>query len=149
MITVIIHCSDSEWGNAAEITRWHSLPQPRGRGWSTIGYHYVILNGQLSPDHYHHLYDGHLETGRPLDDDRDIQRDEWGAHAIGYNNTVGVCLIGKSGEFTSRQRLKLFFLFMDLEEQYKDIQVIQHSDVDPVNKPHCAGLSQDIIDYFN
>lgn len=144
MVTVIIHCSASEFGNAAMITKWHLE-----RGWNTIGYHYVILNGWLSAKKYHQAYDGHLETGRPLDDDRDMERDEWGAHAYGYNNTVGICLIGLSGKFTAAQRIKLFDTLLNLKYQFREIEVIQHSDVDPLNKPWCAGLSQSIIDYFN
>ena len=37
---IIIHCSDSEFGDAALIDKWH-----KERGWTGIGYHYVILNG--------------------------------------------------------------------------------------------------------
>ena len=40
---IILHCSDSEFGNAAIITKWHALPKPNGRGWSNIGYHYVNM----------------------------------------------------------------------------------------------------------
>ena len=144
MVNVIIHCSASKFGNAAEITRWHLE-----RGWSTIGYHYVILNGWISSKKYHHLYDGHLETGRPLDDDRDMERDEWGAHAAGYNNSVGICLVGNSGKFTPAQRIRLFTLLLDLKYQFKEVNIMQHSDVDPINKPWCAGLSRSLINYFN
>jgi hypothetical protein len=31
---IIIHCSDSEFGNVIQIDRWH-----RERGWKGIGYH--------------------------------------------------------------------------------------------------------------
>lgn len=144
MVAVIIHCSASKYGNAATFTKWHL-----DRGWRTIGYHYVILNGWLSNKKYHQAFDGALETGRPLDDDSDLEHDEWGAHAAGYNNSVGICLVGNSGEFTPAQRVRLFDLLLELKRQYKDIQVMQHSDVDPINKPWCAGLSQSIIDYFN
>ena len=144
MTNVIIHCSASDFGNAAEITRWHLQ-----RGWKTIGYHYVILNGWLSAKKYHHAHNGRLETGRPLDDDKDIERDEWGAHAAGYNNSVGICLIGQSGKFTSAQRIRLFHLLIDLKEQFGDINILQHSDVDPINKPWCAGLSGSLINFIN
>lgn len=144
MVTVIIHCSDSKFGNAAMITKWHLE-----RGWTTIGYHYVILNGWLSSKKYHYLYDGHLETGRPLDDDKDMERDEWGAHAYGYNNTVGICMVGESGKFTPAQMIRLFHIILELKRQFGDIGVMQHSDVDSINKPWCAGLNQSIIDYYN
>ena len=135
MINVIIHASDSSWGNASVITKWHLE-----RGFSTIGYHYVILNGRLSPYKMHSYFEGHLETGRPLDDDKDMELDEKGAHAFGYNNSVGICLIGLSGTFTERQIRSLNWLIRMLRKQFEEINVIQHSDVDK-NKPHCAGLT--------
>ena len=137
MTNVIIHCSDSSWGNASEITKWHIQ-----RGWETIGYHYVILNGRLSPYKTHMYYDGHIETGRPLDDDKDLELDEKGAHAFGYNDAVGICLIGLSGTFTDAQMRALGFLIRQLRGQFKEIKVMQHSDVDPKNKPQCAGLTK-------
>lgn len=135
MVTIIVHCSDSSWGNAAEITKWHLA-----RGFDTIGYHYVILNGRLSPYKRHEYFDGHIETGRALDDDKDMELDEKGAHAFGYNNAVGICLIGLSNTFTERQLRALTHLVNMLKRQFTDVQVIQHSDVDK-NKPHCAGLT--------
>jgi hypothetical protein len=141
MTNVIIHCSDSSWGNAALIAAWHVLPPPAGRGWSAIGYHYVILNGRLGPYKTHSYFDGHLETGRPLDDDADLELDEKGAHAFGYNNAVGICLIGLSGTFTEAQMRALAHLTRRLRDQFGEIKVLQHSDVDK-KKPQCAGLSK-------
>ena len=135
MTNIIVHCSDSSWGNAAAIDSWH-----RERGFTSIGYHYVILNGMLSPYKRHNYFDGHIETGRPLDDDSDMELDEKGAHAFGYNNAVGICLIGLSGTFTESQLRALTHLVRRLKGQFKDVNVMQHSDVDP-KKPHCAGLS--------
>ena len=135
MVRVIIHCSNSSFGNAAEITKWHLQ-----RGFETIAYHYVILNGRLSPFKRHFLYDGHIETGRPLDDDKDFELDEKGAHAFGYNMAVGICLIGLSGTFTDAQIRALNHLTRQLRGQFQGIEVIQHSDVDK-KKPHCAGLT--------
>ena len=141
MTNVIIHASDSSWGNAAVITKWHTLPVPDGRGWSAIGYHYVILNGMLSPYKHHSYFDGHIESGRPLDDDADMELDEIGAHAFGYNNSVGICLIGLSGTFTDAQMRALLHIINRLRNQFGEINVLQHSDVDK-KKPHCAGLSR-------
>lgn len=140
MVKVIVHCSASFWGNAATIALWHALPPPRGRGWTTIGYHYVILNGMLSPNKMHFEYDGHIETGRPLDDDSDMELDEMGAHAFGYNNAVGICLIGLSGTFSGAQLRGLKHLTNRLRKQFGQIEVLQHSDVDK-KKPYCAGLT--------
>jgi len=114
-----------------------------------IGYHYVILNGWLTPNCYNSLFDGTIETGRPLDDDSSMELDEAGAHAFGYNDAIGTCLIGMSGEFTLKQKRSLKYLNEDLRVQFKKIEVLQHSDVDPINKPHCAGLSKEFMQGLN
>lgn len=71
---IIIHCSDTPEGryvNAAEIRRWHI----QERGWSDIGYHFVIL------------LDGTIERGRPID--------RIGAHCKGQNlHSIGICYVG-------------------------------------------------------
>lgn len=92
---VIVHCSDSEWGDVDEIRKWHLE-----RGFSDIGYHIVILNGYPRYDTYHTgrlitPMDGLVQDGRPLD--------KPGAHCKGENSdSVGVCLVGKHN-FTSAQ----------------------------------------------
>jgi hypothetical protein len=137
MTNVIVHCSDSSFGNAALITKWHVIE----RKFDTIGYHFVILNGLLSPYKRNEAYNGHIETGRPLDDDADMELDERGAHAFGYNNAVGICLIGLSGNFTDPQIRALSHLINVLRKQFGEIKVLQHSDVEP-KKPQCAGLTK-------
>jgi len=87
---IILHCSDSEWGSASVIDQWH-----KERGWTEIGYHYVITNGQTEPKKYNSNYDGAIEDGRSVT--------KIGAHAKGHNtDSIGVCLIGKS-HFTAKQ----------------------------------------------
>ena len=140
MTKVIIHCSQSDWGNAALIAKWHT----KERGWVSIGYHYVILNGRLSKQLEHRKYDGHVETGRPLDDDNEFESLEMGAHTRGYNNSVGICLVGQSNSYTDKQLGALYELVSDLRRQYGDIEVCQHSDFEP-KKPFCAGLSKEFI----
>jgi len=137
MTNVIIHASDSSFGNASLITKWHVVE----RKWSNIGYHYVILNGLLSPYKRHEYFNGHVESGRPLDDDKDMELDERGAHAFGYNDAVGICLIGLSATFTEAQLRALEHLIRRLKYQFGEIKVMQHSDVDK-KKPHCAGLTK-------
>lgn len=70
---IIIHCSATAEGKdfrAKDIDRWH-----RQRGFSKIGYHYVID------------LDGKIEAGRELD--------EVGAHCKGHNaHSIGICYIG-------------------------------------------------------
>lgn len=141
---VILHCSESIFGNAALIDSWH-----RARGWSMIGYHYVILNGKLSATKYHKWFDGSIETGRPIDDDKDFEPDEIGSHTLGHNTCVGICLIGKSNSFTTKQIESVKLLLKMLKIQFGSIKVYQHSDFDPVNKSHCAGFSKTQMELFN
>ena len=70
---IVVHCSatppDMDIGRE-EITDWH-----RDRGWSDIGYHYVIRRN------------GDIEAGRMVQ--------KAGAHARGHNaNSIGICLVG-------------------------------------------------------
>lgn len=70
---IILHCSatnDDLDINAAMIDNWH-----RKKGWSGIGYHYIIK------------LDGSLEIGRRVGD--------IGAHCAGENSgSIGICYIG-------------------------------------------------------
>ena len=148
MTNVIIHCSDSGFGNAVLIDSWHAE-----RGFKTpagihIGYHYVILNGQTGAYKHDSLFDGTIETGRPIDDDSDMELDETGAHAFGYNNAVGICLIGLSNTYSPAQIRSLRFLIRTLRKRFTEIKVLQHSDVDK-KKPFCAGLSSMFMKELN
>lgn len=79
---IIIHCSATPPRmdiGAGTIKRWHTDPKPKGRGWSDIGYHWVIRR------------DGRVEQGRP--------EARAGAHVRGHNaNSIGICLVGGTGE---------------------------------------------------
>lgn len=70
---IIIHCSDTPEGRAVtvdEIRRWH-----KERGFSDIGYHYVIM------------LDGSVCDGRPLE--------QAGAHCKGQNaHSISICYVG-------------------------------------------------------
>lgn len=141
---VILHCSDSEFGNACQIDRWH-----REKGFSMIGYHFVILNGQITPTKYNKFFNGNIETGRPLDDDNVFEFDETAAATLGKNNCVQICLIGKSGNFTVGQIKSTADLLRLLKQIFGSIKVTQHSDHDPKNRPYCAGISKGQMDVFN
>lgn len=103
---IIVHCSDSGFGDASDIDQWH-----RERGWKKIGYHFVILNGyhdkgKLTPDD-----DGFVEVGRAVK--------EVGAHCAGENfDSIGICMIGKH-DFTDKQFGTLRDLIRGLMVQYK------------------------------
>lgn len=116
----IIHCSDSTFGDAAEIDRWH-----KARGWRGIGYHFVILR------------DGTVEVGRPLN--------QIGAHVRGHNRTsVGTCLIGKT-EVTSEQFTSLRVLHLTLKAMLPELQVCGHRQLDP----HKSCPNFDVADVLN
>lgn len=116
---IIIHCSDSEFGSATEIRRWHLA-----NGWKDIGYHFVIMNGLSVPDakYQKKLYlpslDGSIEVGRRLDGDGMITDNEVGAHALGYNaKSIGICLIGVK-TFTVKQYYSLAMLVFELQLKF-------------------------------
>ncbi len=93
--TIIVHCSATTEGQdigAKTIREWHT-----SKGWSDIGYHYVIRR------------DGTVETGRPLS--------RTGAHAKGKNKgSVGICMVGGI-DADNKQRAEANFRFV----QYKSL----------------------------
>jgi len=122
---IIIHCSDSETGNAVEINWWHE-----NNGWDCIGYHFVILNG-----HEMEILDGVIEPGRKLA--------HVGAHAKGYNkHSVGICLVGKD-YFTVHQMAAAKKLCLELMETFglKPADIIGHYEVN--NKKTCPNIDMD------
>lgn len=114
---IIIHCSDSTWGDFKAIDEWHSQRKTRaGKPWKGItfcgrkivcGYHYIILNGHReSNSKYIKVLDGHIEKGRP--------DDFMGAHCKGQNlHSLGVCMIGKT-KFSENQYSSLSSLITNL-----------------------------------
>lgn len=116
---IILHCSDSLWGCAREIDQWH-----KSRGWSGIGYHYVVQNGIPTFSHMKNAHvipalDGSIECGRYLDDDKFISDVERGAHAFGYNSqSIGICMIGVD-RFTELQMDRTKRLILDLILNYR------------------------------
>lgn len=122
---IIVHCSatpeDADIG-AKEIDRWH-----RARGFSKIGYHYVIRR------------DGTLEHGRPVA--------EVGAHCKedGMNRvSIGICLVGgvdaddiakAEDNYTDAQMDTLKQLITLAKQMYPTIKdVLGHRDVPGVTK---------------
>ncbi len=111
---IIIHCSATPEGrdvSVREIDRWH-----RDRGFSKIGYHWVIyLNGSI-------------HKGRP--------EEIAGAHVIGHNSySIGVCYVGgvdvkhnPKDTRTEAQRLALRELVKELKERYPGATVHGHNE---------------------
>ena len=81
---IIVHCAYTKPSmdvGADEIRQWHL-----DRGWSDIGYNYVIRRNGL------------IENGRDLDKDGNVD-EEVGAHTLGHNKgSIGICLVGGMNE---------------------------------------------------
>lgn len=111
---IVVHCSatkEDENFTAIDIHQWHLK-----RGWSGIGYHYVVL------------IDGSVEKGRP---------DFWkGAHVKDVNEeSLGICYIGgldKNGKAkdtrTDAQKKGLLCLIEALKKDYPKALVSGHRD---------------------
>jgi len=118
---IVVHCADTKPSmdiGVDEIREWHT----KERGWSDIGYHFVIRR------------DGTLETGRPLT--------VTGAHVRGHNReSWGVCLVGgmnKEGgidaNFTNNQYNTLNLILTELSERAPNARVTGHRDFDSTSK---------------
>ncbi len=124
---IILHCSDSDFGDADAINAWHLA-----RGFDCIGYHYVVLNGQRSHGSYNPAEDGLIETGRAI----------WrkGAHCKGHNaDSIGICLIGKGG-FSPLQWLALKELCADVHDKYAVRRIVGHCELNPKKTCPCARM---------
>ncbi len=130
---LIVHCSDSPFGDVREIDRWH-----RERGFALIGYHYVVCNGyRTGKSEFSTEVDGLIEYGRTEGME--------GAHCYGHNRgSIGICLIGKT-EFTKTQLVKLEGLLTKLMKDYglcpKD--VFGHYELDPGKT--CPNMDMDLL----
>lgn len=122
---IVIHCSASKFGSATMIRDWHV----NGNGWSDIGYHFVINNGKLTKGLEVGSMDGAIELGRELG--------KTGAHAKGYNNYIGICLVGEN-KFTDNQMHSLVSLIKELKEMYeiKPENIIGHYEVSSKTCPN-------------
>ena len=110
---IIVHCSATAEGKdftVADIKKWHLA-----RGFSDIGYHYVIYR------------DGSINKGR---DESKI-----GAHCTGHNShSIGVCYIGgcaSDGKTpkdtrTAAQKIALVQLLKELRVKYPNAKIYPH-----------------------
>ena len=112
---VIVHCAATPEGRdvkTEEIKRWHT----EERGWSDIGYHWVVE------------LDGSINEGRS----EDIN----GAHCRGHNSdSVGICYVGGSDSEgnpkdtrTEEQRDALVTLIKEILDRHPDAAVFGHRD---------------------
>jgi len=114
---LVVHCSATKEGvqvTPDQIEQWH-----RARGFSTIGYHYVItLEGSILPG-------------------RDINVP--GAHVAGNNSdSIGICYIGgldKEGKpkdtRTTEQKGALVHLLTQLLSRFPGARICGHRDLSP------------------
>lgn len=113
---LVVHCADTPDNSkrtAEDIHRYHLE-----RGWSGIGYHWVIGR------------DGELWAGRP---------EYWqGAHVAGHNHeSVGVCLIGRK-QYTEKQFDSLRDLLRLWKKKYPGAEIVGHHDLD--SGKECPGF---------
>jgi len=121
---IIVHCTatNRNWfidrdarEVVEEVRRWHK----EERGWSDIGYHFLIHRS------------GQIAAGRP------ITRN--GAHTRGHNKgTIGIALVGGRGgaadddfldNFTPEQHRELHALIDSLKEEFPTISTVSgHND---------------------
>ena len=120
---IVIHYSSvkpEQTSSAADIDRWH-----KARGWSRIGYHYVVRR------------DGTIERGRP---DEHI-----GAHCNGHNaHSIGVCYEGgldadghSTDTRTPEQKATLLSLLRSLKKSYPTALIVGHS---TLSRTLCPGF---------
>lgn len=111
---IIIHCAATPEGRnitTPTIKEWHLK-----RGWSDIGYHYVIE------------LDGSVHRGRPVE--------RPGAHTKGQNaNSIGICYVGgtdRNGKAkdtrTAVQRMAMINLLEALLEEHHGATVHGHNE---------------------
>lgn len=108
---IIVHCTATPEGKdytVDDIRGWH-----KQRGWSDIGYHYVVYR------------DGRVMLGRPVG--------QVGAHVEGHNTgTIGVSYVGgvstdgKSAKDTrtSAQRASLLWLIQQLAAKHRGVRKV-------------------------
>lgn len=120
---IVIHHSATPRSASFESIRQHHM---RDRGWTDIGYHYVIDG------------DGNLRYGRKLP--------RMGAHALGRNaDTVGICVIGDNTKPAERwvpeQVDTLKRLLAALRMVFPDAITLPHSEAYQGHKTECPGMT--------
>ena len=113
---IVVHCTATPEGEdytVQDIKKWHTQ-----KGWSDIGYHYVIYR------------DGSIHAGRPVD--------IAGAHATGHNShSIGVVYVGgcgadgKTGKDTRtvKQKASLTALLKRLCKLYPKAKIYGHREL--------------------
>lgn len=114
---IVVHATatkEHQEFDAKDIDRWH-----KERGWSGIGYHYVVK------------LDGTIEKGRPVA--------KIGAHVKGHNHdSIGVVYVGgldaklaPKDTRTPAQKKALAALLCDLKKEHPKADISGHRDFSP------------------
>lgn len=112
---IIVHCAATIEGadfDVNDIDKWH-----KQRGWTGVGYHYVIT------------LDGVIQAGRP--------HERTGAHAKGHNSkSIGICYIGgldkqrkPKDTRTDKQKESMLHLLKYLKLSYPNADIFGHSEI--------------------
>lgn len=127
---IIIHCSatpNNKTFTIDDIDHWH-----RERGFTEIGYHFVIYP------------DGSIHPGRSLQKD--------GAHCVGWNHkAIGICYIGglnpagyPADTRTSKQKTAIRELVDVLRNTYPGItEILGHRDINPGKACPCFDVKSE------
>ena len=131
---IIIHCTDTPRDGrigVEDINLWHIR-----RGFSCIGYHYVIRA------------DGEIERGRA--------EEKIGAHCLGHNReSIGICYVGGRDKFgryadtrTERQKKAMHLLVKALKAKYPTItEVHGHNEYNKAKYCPCFDVRQELWEY--
>ena len=132
---IIVHHSAGPPTETVEaIRRFHTAAPPAGRGWSDIGYHYVVRFTGVA---------WRVEPGRP------VERE--GAHDEGQNRgSIGVCLLGdySTAPVPSAAWDALVKLMSDLMRVHNlsPDQVEGHRENEPASTPtRCPGFEPALL----
>lgn len=133
---IILHCTATPEGRDVSIDtirQWHL-----DRGWSDIGYHYIIE------------LDGTIKEGRPVE--------RQGAHVRGLNkNSIGIAYIGgcdanmsSKDTRTNAQKLAIDILLNKLMNKYVNSTLHGHNEFSPKACPSFDVQIEykDLINYF-
>lgn len=133
---IILHCTATPEGRDVSvdtIRQWHL-----DRGWSDIGYHYIID------------IEGNLHEGRPVE--------RQGAHVRGHNKgSIGITYVGgvdsnmnPKDTRTEKQKERLEALIMDLMNGYPNSTIHGHNEFSSKACPSFDVQKEyiDIINYF-
>ena len=130
---IIIHCTDTVEGKdytVDDVRQWH-----KERGWSDIGYHYLIYRN------------GSVVAGRDVD--------QAGAHCKGHNSySIAVCYVGGRGRDgkcrdtrTIQQRAAMANLLIELRMRYPQAVIVGHSFWDPSKECPCFDAAKEYKNY--